>query len=371
MAGRARKKINWWPIILLLLLPLFLWLVKQQTRDSSKAYRGTTLTASVPDIDPYTLEYYDMKVESSPLLIQTSGPGPVYLAKTTFIISGPRVSTSSSLYGFIQNQSPPEPIQINFSYYGGYQPRFISDAVTLFDSKCVDLYTTPGKTKDAYVASFCYKNTFVTPTSAPSGGTAYSPSANPWFTYKYTKLQKTVVQVLTTPFNKLNNNPPYDGLPLRGTRVHYFTIDKTYSSLSDFTSLEYHFASLAGGLPQSEFNDWCFLGAQYPDKYIKQTPDPRPEGGSNFLISQSEGMCQYKYSATAFIPFYLSLYKNPLFSPTPTITTAPTPTPSTKPTCKPRPTCLDAKPACKLPTPIGGWCKKINPSVAPAPIKDY
>ncbi len=372
---------------------------------SPKAEVSNMQQASAADIDPQTGEYYDLEIESSVNTKKNVNAGPMYLATTTFKLGGAPVQNISKLYGYIQKPATPyESNPINFQLQGYPYPRFISIPTDLLNNNCIDLHSSPARTQQDYIATFCYRITFVEPNTP--NGTAYSYLANPYIQYNYIGTKATTIEFLTTAFNKYNNPPPYDGGNLRGTRVNYLTIDSENSSLNDFSSVKYFIQGITGGLNSQDYNRLCNVDIGLPKKYLKQTYIPKPEGGNNFEITAPLGACNFEYDSSYLKPFYLSLNMegglpypspSPTISPslTPTTTVAPTPiispTPSNLGACKcsrgtvvknncnktavavctgkfnctcspctPRPKCLDAKFPCKLPEPSEGWCLNTN-----------
>lgn len=335
-----------WFIVLVILLPLVVWGVYQNTHSRSKASSRILSPWGVPDVDYQTGEYYDLQVDI-PSVVTTinSGSGFLYLANTTINLYGTRISNyTQPLYGFIQSPQNEETKQILFSYKGESYPRFTSDAVILAYSNCIDIHSSAARTQADYIATFCYNLSFPTPGTASVR--AYSPNANPWIEYTYTGTKVTTLIILSTAFNKYANNPPYNGANNHWSRVNYFTIDSQSSTLNNFTNLKYHIAALISGLTQEQYNNICILSSSYPKKYLKQTWDVKPEGGSNSEITISAGQCNFEYDSTYLLPSYISLdidggipypspTPGPTSSPTPTATPTPTPTPTPIPNSAP------------------------------------
>jgi len=395
-------------VFFLIFLSLVIIITVRQTSQtkigiSPKAEISHLQQASTADIDPQTREYYDLQIESSVSTKKNINAGPLYLATTTFKLGGTRVQDISELYGYIQKPATPyESNPINFQLQGYPYPRFISIPTDLLNNNCIDLHSSTAKTQQDYIATFCYRITFVEPNT--SNGIAYSYLANPYVQYNYIGTKATTIEFLTTAFNKYNNSPPYDGGNIRGIRVNYLTIDSQNSSLNNFLSVKYFIQGITGGLSSQDYNQLCNIDPGLPKKYLKQTPGPKPEGGNDFEITISSGACNFEYNSSYLKPFYLSLNMegglpypslSPTISPIPTITIAPTPIISPTPSnlgkcqcdlgvvvrnnciktavavctgkfnctcspCTPRPKCLDARFPCKLPEPIEGWCLNTN-----------
>lgn len=262
-------------------------------------------------IDPQTSEMYDLQIESQPTTVTRTTSGPLYVASTVFNVGGTRITNLTSLYGFLQNPSLPfEDANVTFALQQSVYPRFISSPVNLIYNGCVDLHKTSARTRESYVATFCYKVTFVEPNSLQK--LAYSPSANPMVKFDYVGTKVTTVEFITTAFDKyLNNAPTFDGINKKGSRVNYLSIDTSSGSLSSFRNVVYTIQGLIGGLSDQEVQNWCMVGPTRPTKYLKQTYNPKPEGGNNFpaTLSSGPGGCAFDISSSYLLPFYLSLYK--------------------------------------------------------------
>lgn len=322
-------------IFLLIVIPLSVIAVRYQAYKSSKAL-VTPLTPPLPspippptpDTDSLTGEMYDLQIDSEVTTIRRTESGPLYVASTVFRLYGSRISGVNQLYGYVQNPATPyETEEVIFDFQGesGY-PRFTSQLANLLYNNCIDLHSSSSRTPQDYIATFCYRITFVEP--GKTAGIAYSSSGNPFIEFDYRGTETTTVQFLTTAFDKYQNPPPYDGINKKGIRVNYLTIDVNASSLSDFQNVRYIIQGLTSGLSEKERTELCTLGSSYPKKYLKQTHRPKPEGGSNYEITKyGPGGCAFELDYHALIPFYLSLYKERGIAPTPT----PSPSPVLQP----------------------------------------
>jgi hypothetical protein len=309
-------------------------------------------------VDLQTGEYYDLQITSQVITVIRAEAGPSYLASTTFEVWGPRIGNLTQLYGFIQKPAIPyEPTIINFTYQGTGFPAFRSEPVNLYDNNCIDLHSSSNRTQQNYIATICYKNSYI----APGGQTiAYSPNANPYIEFTYSNNKTTTLQFLSTAFNKYNNLSPYDGVNGRGSRVNYLTIDPQNSSLNSFQNVKYIIAGLISGLNDEQASQLCNIGASYPKKYLKQTTSVKPEGGSNFEITTKIGYCSFEYISPFLKPFYLSLYMDGGV-PLPSLT----PTPSSIPTSTSTPTVVPTLTPTSIPIPTASPTPTIRPTPTP------
>ena len=324
-----------WFLILFILLPVIVWAVYQQTQLKSKAAQEVQKTTLNPqDTDRQTGEFYDLWISTQVNIVKREGSGSLYITNAMFEIGGPRVALFQSLYGFKQkSELPYAPDEIHFNFEDSLINRF-SGSWFLDRSNCVDLHTDVNRTKESYIASFCYSNSIFKPNTS-SG--IYSPAANPFILTQYRGKETTVAQFVSTAFNKYVSKPKgYEDGPLM-TRVNYLTIDTETSALDDFTNNQYIIQGITYRLSNEQVGTLCYTPINNPQKYFKFTPETKPEGGTNIEATSSEGACGFKLNIPSLKPFYISLDMEggiPLPSPTPTPT--PTPTPSPKP--RPSPT---------------------------------
>lgn len=264
----------------------------------------------VEDIDPQTLEMYDLKIEPSVTTVKRDGSGHLYGASVIFRLWGERIKTYKTMFGYLQ-KTPPlyGDSKIIFDYKGEGYPRFLSTPVLLFDDNCIDLYKSEAISKDNYVATFCYRTTPIVPNQTNGMG---SNNMRLVVRFKYVGVKVTTMLFLTTAFNKYNNNlPPYDGTNRRGTRVNYLTIDSDLSRLSDFKDVLYSIDGLTSGLNEQDYYSFCWIAPGLPKKYLKQTnSNPKPEGGNNLDVTGGGANCGFQYKSNYLVPFYLSLWKD-------------------------------------------------------------
>lgn len=350
-------------------LALAVFLSGKQTSTAPKAAPSTV------EVDAQTGEFYDLWFDTDPVTITRSGSGPVYLAQTKLTLGGPRLQFLRTLYGFKQtSEAPYAEDQMTFSFQDTLWGRFTTTARLSF-SNCIDLYSSQSKVSGNYVATLCYVNSFVRPSATRN--IIYSPAANPFVRFDYSGTRWTTIQSFSTAFNKYISKPVgYEDGPLM-TRVNWFTVDTSNSSLSSFKNATYSIQGLTQGLSTQQEVELCQKPIDNPQKYFKFGPNgatPKPEGGENVPVTRrGTGGCSFELDAPYLKSPFVSLYMTggiPL--PTPTLSPTPIPTILTTPTpgsvsCTPRPACLDARPRpCRPPEPIGGWCPR---GTGPSPTR--
>ncbi len=358
MAGRKHEKMSSFLLrmsfIVLLSVIAIGGLIFAFTYGPLTPNKSRASNADLIKVDPQTGEYYDMQITS---YIETSTipqGGLLYKAKTRFELGGERVLGYRQLYGFLQEEKGYlDRPYITFEYQGASYPQFKSQDANLSYAQCIDLHSSTTPTQENYVATFCYRNTEISPGSTTR---IYSPAANPFVETNYVGKKQTMAQILTTAFNKYQNPAPYTGLPVRRTRVHYFTIDPLNSTPTDFKDATYIMQGLTHDLNNEQYDLLCTIGTDYPKKYLKQSFVVNPfQGGSKEEITErGPGGCSFSYAYSSFKPFFISLDMEggvPLPKPSPTAT-GPVPTilvsePPKKPT--PYPTKATPPPT-KLPT---------------------
>jgi len=287
------------------------------SRSRAESTAATPITA---DVDAQTGEYYDIDIQSTVKTVTRNLAVPLYIYQTQFQINGVRIQNLTQLYGVVQNPATPyEDRSVSFhSQSNG--PHFVSDAVNLLSGNCIDLYSSTVVDKSNYVATFCYKNAEVKPGQK---GVAYSPDSMLAITYTYKGVQPSVVQVLTTAFNKYNNPYPFNGLNTKGIRVNYVTVDSQNSSLADFQDVRQQLQGLTIGLTSDQMSSLCNASSSFPQKYLKQEFNGKPVGGNNYVVTPAvKDGCNFEFVPT-LKPFFISLYMDggvpmPLLSSTPT-----------------------------------------------------
>lgn len=261
----------------------------------------------IGDIDPLTGEFYDLQIDAYPIkTITQASAGPLYVTELNLQIHGSRVNTTNHLYGY--NQKPYLPYEkekINFYFKEFEFPRFKSESIILADSGCIDLYRSQNQDKNNYIGTFCYRNTYLQP--GIGAKKAYSPTTNMAVEFIYNEKDVGTLVSFTTAFSKYNLGEPYSGVNLLGTRVNYFTIDAG-SSLNSFTNVVYYLSGLFSNLSLFDEASLCTISDQYPNKYMKQTWGPKPEGGNNYLLTEKSGYCDYVHRMSYLKPAFISLY---------------------------------------------------------------
>lgn len=288
-------------------------------------------------VDPQTGEFYDLQITSSPTLIKNTGSGPMYSASTVFtVLGGARVSTSKPLYGYTE-KSGDDVVGgklINFKLNPNIPVEFISDAVLLgYNGGCISLYSSTDQIQANYYGTFCYVNSFLN--SYNPNSRVYSLAGDPWIELTYSGKNPTVVQFLSSAYNKFAALQGTNG-NINEHRVNYLTYDYKSSSLSDYQNVVYHIGALTSGLSNVDFAKWCSgSGGVDPIKYLKLSWAVKPEGGSDKVIKEYDGACNFSYAASGLLTGFISLdlqggIPYPISSVTLTSTPTLTPTPAPK-----------------------------------------
>jgi len=303
--------------------------IYQKRSPSSLSINQLTETLTFPDIDPQTHEFYDFWITTEVSTINNN------VTQTAFTIGGPRLANTTSLYGFKQtSEEPLGPDLINFTYNPNNHlwDRFIATA-NLTHNNCIDFHSSSSPNRENYIATACYRNTFIAPND--TNKTVYGASGNFFIQLSYQGTTNTSIQFFSTAFDKYVSKPVgYENGPIM-TRVSRIITDYNSSSLSDFYNVIYTVTGLGGGLDPNGYRQLC-SDPNNPQKYIKFTSsNPKPDGGSNYIVSRKTGACSFELDNNTLIPFYMSLWVEggvPLPNPTPTPTPLPTPTPTPTPT---------------------------------------
>lgn len=279
------------------------------------------------DIDPQTGEFYDLWLNTQVETLPNTGGGPIYFARTKFILGGPRLASFNTLYGIKQrSESPYLPNEINFIFNDSLWGRF-TGTLDLYDNNCIDLHSSTTPVRENYIATLCYRNTYVEPGKHII---IYAANGNPLINADYRGSQWTTVQFFSTAFDKymyqLSTSNPVSTM----TRVNWLTLDSNRSSLDDFDNVVYTIQGITGGLNDQQYYQLC-NNPTNPQKYIKFTQSgsgPKPDGGENIPVSELSGACAYNLNYHYLKPFFISLYVAggvPLPSPSPELSPSPSP----------------------------------------------
>jgi hypothetical protein len=315
----------------LILLPIILIASNTKTGLFSRASSSTENGFQVLSVDPQTGEYYDLLIAAYPFkpVIENNIANK---ATVGFQIYGARVVTAKTLYGAIQKPDSTEYTKtFNFTTEGaGTAAKFISEELTLADNPnygCIDLHSDASRTKENYIASFCYTLGFFNrPSTSPAR--IYSLDGRLFVETMYKGTKPAGVISMTTGFNKYTNSraPNYTG-NFKGSRVNYFSHDDNSNS-KDFTDNIYNIQGVTNGLSEAESNELCTIGTQYPDKYLRYGNSLWYEGGDLIkLENPGSGGCSFEIKQPTLLRGWMNLWTETMFKqpqPSAPLTKAPT-----------------------------------------------
>lgn len=159
-------------LLVILAVPLTV-ILSQNVQDLRQ--RASELTINAVQ-DSLTGEYFDLEIKNA-VTRYTPGPeGGALGVNAVFSASGNRVTSISTLTGFV-NFADGYPEQ-KIAFTRNDQGIFKSDPVKILTYGCVDLYSTPDKNPGFYVGTFCFGRPLLVDSSLKPGTRVYSNNSS-------------------------------------------------------------------------------------------------------------------------------------------------------------------------------------------------
>ncbi len=357
-------------VMLLIVLAVPLTIVLSQSVQDLRQ-RASDLAISAVQ-DPLTGEYFDLEIKNT-ITRYTPGPeGGALGVNAIFSASGNRVSSLSTLTGFVgfADGYPEQKTVFTKDNNGVFQ----SAPVKLLTYGCAELYSTLDKNPGFYIGTFCFGRPFIVDAQLQSGTHVYSANSSPGMFIEafnsgdqsnYTGAGADIL-INSMVFNK--NNGYYRQYGAFG-KIYYVGTNAT--NLTEFKNLYYSFE-----IPHS--NDDlkpCGEGQTPPQKTFRNAQNlsgfVNGTNTTNSSVTNGPGGCGATYTSTnnltsGFVGIYyggifdpkpvsIPIPTSPPYTPTPTAPYPPTPYPSSFMSPTPTPTALRPTPCLEYGDPTGDY----------------